>query len=581
MNNGNPNSSYGTYKSKNGWVATNSALLSGQDEGSADSNPRFSFIGGADTFAPTLNGKVGSEGTLTSPVIPDGLGTLKFNWGLPFADSKISFTVNVKQNNEIVKTDTYSNSSLQKQTVYVYEFNADVLGDFVIEIVNNALSGSTSNSDRLSIWNLSWTNCEVAKANPELAFATETVNVTGLNANFVAPELTYKTNGTLTWNSSNPKVATVDNAGKVTLVNYGSATITVNSAATDTYSAGSAAYTIVITPGTISVAKALELLGEGLTFNATVEGYVSKVDSYNSTYGSLTYWMVDQYDAATAGNTENALQVYSGLWKEGAKFTGTSDLTPGASISVQGSLKTYNSTPEFDLNSVVVSYDDSNIDNGNEDTGSEEPGEEPGTDNDYESVTFDFTELGSLKAYDNGVQVIFNDEETIEYNVTGYDFVNSPITITGMAQEGAANTPRLYLSSGNWGYRFYNDNTVTIASAEGYVIKSIEFSATNLGNSSIQWEGEGLFSKNVWVSDENIEVTEVIISKTATGNNPVISKVTVYYDEAASDAINGLYNENTEVEVYTLHGIRVNPSNLSKGIYIIRQGNKTSKVMVR
>ena len=35
------------------------------------------------------------------------------------------------------------------------------------------------------------------------------------------------------------------------------------------------------------------------------------------------------------------------------------------------------------------------------------------------------------------------------------------------------------------------------------------------------------------------------------------------------------------VEVFNLHGIRVDAANLAPGIYIVRQGAKTSKVLVK
>ncbi len=155
MNGGTPKSNYGEYTSANGWTATNCALLSGTS--GADSNPRFSFIGGEDVFAPCLNGKTTAAGILTSPTLTGGIKTLSFKYGFPFSDTQCKFTINIKQNGTIVKTKSVELTSIEKQVAYDYTLDVNVSGDFVIEIVNDCLSQSTTNKDRIAIWNLSWT----------------------------------------------------------------------------------------------------------------------------------------------------------------------------------------------------------------------------------------------------------------------------------------------------------------------------------------------------------------------------------------------------------------------------------------
>ncbi len=156
MNGGTPKSSYGEYTSTNGWKAINSALLSGTT--GSDSNPRFAFLGDESVFAPCLNGKVGAAGVLTSPVIAGGIKKLSFNYGFPFSDTKCNITINIKQNGAVVKSDTLDITSITKFQVYNYSLDVNVDGNFEIEIVNNCASQSTSNKDRIAIWNLTWTN---------------------------------------------------------------------------------------------------------------------------------------------------------------------------------------------------------------------------------------------------------------------------------------------------------------------------------------------------------------------------------------------------------------------------------------
>ena len=152
---------YGTLTSRKGWVATNSCLFEG---GAADRNPTFIFIGkcvGSEddeqfAKAPTLNGKVGSEGKLVSPVMHGGLKKLSFSYGVALSDKLISFRVDVKQNGNVVESWTVNETEMVQKQVYNFSKTCDVSGDYTIEITNLCPSGSTSNKDRVSIWNLMW-----------------------------------------------------------------------------------------------------------------------------------------------------------------------------------------------------------------------------------------------------------------------------------------------------------------------------------------------------------------------------------------------------------------------------------------
>lgn len=157
MNDGVAKSSYTTFTSSAGWVATNCALLSGDDNG-GNTNPKFAFIGTSNTFAPTLNGKTSSPGSIVSPTISGGIKTLTFNYGFAFSDTNCNITINIKQNDIVVASETLERTDMEKQVAYEYTMNVAVSGDFIIEIINNCPSGSTSNKDRVSIWNLTWTN---------------------------------------------------------------------------------------------------------------------------------------------------------------------------------------------------------------------------------------------------------------------------------------------------------------------------------------------------------------------------------------------------------------------------------------
>ncbi|MBP5479176.1 MAG: bacterial Ig-like domain-containing protein, partial [Bacteroidaceae bacterium] len=96
-----------------------------------------------------------------------------------------------------------------------------------------------------------------------------------------------------------------------------------------------------------TTAEAINLIkaGNDLDTKVYVKGTVSKVDSYNSKYKSITYWL-----------DNNTFEVYGGISKLGKDFGSKNDIQVGASVIVYGTLKKFNSTYEFDSNSELVEY---------------------------------------------------------------------------------------------------------------------------------------------------------------------------------------------------------------------------------
>ena len=160
FNNGEPKSSYGTYTNATGWTAENCNILSGYDGEGDGTNPRFAFIGAPTTLAVTLNGNSTKAGKLTSPTLTGGCGTLTFNYGFAYSEtSDTKFTVSIKQGDKVVKTQTVTVAKADWVKFKVYDFSMDVnvTGDFSIEIVNDCAGAQTTNKERVSIWNLTWT----------------------------------------------------------------------------------------------------------------------------------------------------------------------------------------------------------------------------------------------------------------------------------------------------------------------------------------------------------------------------------------------------------------------------------------
>ena len=157
FNNGQPLSKpYGTYTNNTGWTATNAIILGGGDN---DSNPIFKFIGAAGTLAPTLNGKTSAPGSLVSPALTGSIKTLTFKYGFAFNESKCQFTVNVKDAaGNVIKSEVVTLDKIEKAKAYDFSLDVNYNGNFTIEIINNCYSQiADKNKDRVSIWNLTWT----------------------------------------------------------------------------------------------------------------------------------------------------------------------------------------------------------------------------------------------------------------------------------------------------------------------------------------------------------------------------------------------------------------------------------------
>ena len=102
-------------------------------------------------------------------------------------------------------------------------------------------------------------------------------------------------------------------------------------------------------PYTVAQARAAIDAGTGLE-GVYATGIVSQVDSYNSSYNSITYWISDD------GTTPDQLEVYSGKGLNNTNFSSVNDVVVGATVVVYGTLKKYGTTYEFDKNNYLTSY---------------------------------------------------------------------------------------------------------------------------------------------------------------------------------------------------------------------------------
>ena len=153
-------SSYVASTSDAGWVLTNCAV---QEGGEKDANPVYILLGkvaGTDTWAKAacMNGKTSAVGTIESPELTGGCGTLSFDYANIFTEANgVNFQIEVIQNGAAVKTIVVDEDSITKMTKYTFSQEVNVSGSFKLKFTNLSPSNSTSNKDRVSIWNLTWT----------------------------------------------------------------------------------------------------------------------------------------------------------------------------------------------------------------------------------------------------------------------------------------------------------------------------------------------------------------------------------------------------------------------------------------
>ena len=158
-------SKYAEYKTTAGWVLTNCAVQEGHTE---DSNPQYILIGkvpGTDTWAKAacMNGKTSAVGSIESPEITGGCGTLEFDFAHIFSDKNgMDFNIDVVQNNAVVKTIHVTRTATEaaKMTKMHFSEAVNVSGTFKLKFTNNCPTKKDGNADRVSIWNLTWTSVQ-------------------------------------------------------------------------------------------------------------------------------------------------------------------------------------------------------------------------------------------------------------------------------------------------------------------------------------------------------------------------------------------------------------------------------------
>ena len=102
----------------------------------------------------------------------------------------------------------------------------------------------------------------------------------------------------------------------------------------------------VAAPQVISVAQAVSMIKAGTqgTKSYLVKGVVCRIQEISTQYGNATYWLSD--DGNYVGDNAHEIQVYRGMWLNGAKFTDANAFSVGDKMTVSAVLIDYQGIPE-------------------------------------------------------------------------------------------------------------------------------------------------------------------------------------------------------------------------------------------
>ena len=162
--------------------------------------------------------------------------TLTFN-ACAWSKDKTSINI-IIDNQEAIEVSGLTNGGDHEKELYEKTFTVELKnGTATSKITFQSIQDSKARFflDNIVITKTSGSGVELE--DPKCTFSAESATYT-LGEAFSAPNFTTVSDGEITYKSSNPEIATVDNSGNITAIAAGTTTITASVAATDTYATG-------------------------------------------------------------------------------------------------------------------------------------------------------------------------------------------------------------------------------------------------------------------------------------------------------------------------------------------------------
>lgn len=279
-------------------TSTNPASGFGSLEGFSTSGNNGTWEGDAESVTLTASGKQVRATQIEVTYTPSG-GSQKTFPDLSFNPASVTMTIG----------ETFTAPTLNNQydvAVSYQSTNTDVAtvdpstGEVTVLAAGTTDIEVSSPEDDVYEAGYALYTLTVNKIDPALAFSEGSVQVT-MGDQFTAPTLTNALGMTVSYESTNTAVATVDpTTGAVTIVGAGTTTITASSAEDATHSAGSASYSITVLDAGAHIYWSEDWTGAAANASpSTVNG------AYTYDGGTST----KIYDAVLAGGTTPELLV--------------------------------------------------------------------------------------------------------------------------------------------------------------------------------------------------------------------------------------------------------------------------------
>lgn len=141
---------FGTYTTTNGWTAVEAKAY--------DMYYINSELYAEGTIRPQFRGKNGQMGSLTSPLLTGGCGTVTIKWYRGSTKTGNTISVDIKNSEgTVLKTESHTNPDAAQKAIQETSFEMNVAGDFQMVINNVRYNSSVTTMDAIGIIDVTWT----------------------------------------------------------------------------------------------------------------------------------------------------------------------------------------------------------------------------------------------------------------------------------------------------------------------------------------------------------------------------------------------------------------------------------------
>lgn len=481
---------------------------------------------------------------------------------------------NSQINNIVLAKTNASNTSSQQGFIFI-----------------NKIVVTYDNSDTRQPAGLAWSENSVTVLTTELA-------------DFTAPTLTNPNNVAVTYASDNTEVATVTEAGAVTLTGTkGTAKITATFAGNETYRAQEVSYTITVkaplpvntssleNPYTVAEALAIIADLDGTTMtNVYVKGIVAPNPTLAASYGNMDYNILD------TPTSTSSLLIFRGKYFDGEKFNAENQVKEGDEVIVKGDMLNYQGNkPQLSANNVIVSLN-----------GSTTPPAVEATEVNNVLATTALATGTPVKVnyaltvgFVNGSNIFACDEDGDFIQLYGTNTLKAgdviPAGWEGTYTLYGDNTPEITFEAdalptateGTFTAKEVAAADVTVALVNHVVtVKNVDFENATPATKTDFTGSVDAVTLNFYnqyelasVEPGKYNVTGVVAIRKVNGTETAKFFVT-NFAKVETDSVIGIEagDNAAPVEYYNLQGVRIdNPAN---GIFIRRQGSKAQKIVL-